>query len=238
MSPDRRLSYRESPSGDAAIRAEVSGTRGQALGHVKDLSLLGAAIQFSFEQTTPFVSGEKVTLKIHFQQERSVQVEAVVRTQTEMDGCWQLGFTFIAPSAIRSKLPAELLRSFNERAAFRVEPSVTLPVELRLPKPGFHVSGRMRDISVDGLGVVTDASAGKRLAPGLEVSAEFRLPGQDRPLVCDALIHNRRTLNREAVLVGLRFGRGGSSDAVSQLRNLTDYVMNRQREWLRTRVGR
>ena len=237
MSQERRLSYRDSPSGDAAIRAEVSGRRGQALGHVKDLSLLGAAIQFSVQQTTPFVSGEKVTLNLHFQQERSVQVEAIVRTQTELDGCWQFGFIFIAPSAIRSKLPAELLRSFNERAAFRVEPSVTLPVELRIPK-GFHVSGRMRDISVDGLGVVTDASAGNRLVPGLEVKAEFRLPGQDRSLVCDALIRNRRTLNHEAVLVGLRFGRGGSSDAVSQLRNVTGYVMNRQREWLRTRVGR
>ena len=165
MSPERRLNYRDSPSGDTGIRVEVSGERGQASGHVKDLSLYGAAIQFGVEQTTPFVSSERVTLVFHFQEERSVQVEAVVRTQTEMDGFWQLGFVFIAPSAIRAKLPAGLLRSFNERAAFRVEPDVAVPVELQIPSLGCQASGRMRDISFDGLGVVTDAGIGNRLVP-------------------------------------------------------------------------
>ena len=230
--------YRDSPSGDPAIRAEVSGERGQASGHVKDLSLQGAAIQFSVEQTTPFGSSERVTLVFYLQQERSVQVEAIVRTQTEMDGFWQFGFVFVAPSAIRAKLPAGLLRSFNERAAFRVEPSVTAPVEMQIPSLGFQASGRMRDISFDGLGVVTDGGTGNRLVPGLEVGVEFTLPGQERPLVCDALICNRRALNKGALLIGLRLEWKGSSEAASRRRNVTDYVMTRQRELLRARVGR
>ena len=83
--------------GDAAVRAEVSGVHGQAFGRVKDLSLTGAAVQFGVEQTTAFVSGEKTTLVFHFQYERPVQVEVIVRTQTEMDGFRQFGFTFLTP---------------------------------------------------------------------------------------------------------------------------------------------
>ena len=180
MFPEGRLHYRGSPTRHGAIRAEVSGEHGQAFGRVKDLSLTGAAVQISVDQEVAFSSGEKVTLILHFEQERSVQVEASVRTQTEMDGFLQFGFLFLVPSAIRAKLPAKLLRSFNERAAFRVEPGALVPVELQIPNLGFHASGGMRDISVDGLGVVVDEGAGKQLAPGLEVSAEFALPGQDR----------------------------------------------------------
>ena len=232
------FTYRDSPSGDTVIRAEVSGERGQASGHVNDLSLYGAAIQFSVEQTTPFDSSERVTLVFHFPQERSVQVEAIVRTQTEMDGFWQFGFVFIAPSTIRAKLPGGLLRSFNERAAFRVEPSVTVPVKLQIASLGFHASGHMRDISFDGLGAVIDAGTGNRLTPGLEACVEFTLPGQDRLLTCEAVIRNRRALSKGALLIGLRLDWRGSSDTASRRRHVTDYVMTRQRELLRARVER
>lgn len=220
--------------GEAAVRAEVSGERGQAFGRVKDLSLTGAAVQVSVEQTTAFASGEKVTLILHFQQERPVQVQAIVRTQTDMDGFRQFGFTFLAPAAIRAKLPPGLLRFFNERAAFRVAPDGPVPVELKILMLDLHAPGRLRDISVDGLGVVVDEGAGKELAPGLEVSAEFTLPGQDRPVICEALIRNRTALKKGAVLIGLRVNQKGSLDFVS--RHVTEYVMTCQRERLQGRV--
>ena len=238
MSSERRRSYRDSPRGDAVIRVEVAGERGQAVGQVKDLSLTGAAVQISVDQNTPFVSGEKLTLILHFEQERSVQVQAVVRTQTEMDGFWQFGFAFVSPSAIRATLPPGLVRSFNERAAFRVAPNVPVLVELQISDLGFHTSGRMCDLSVGGLGVIVDDGAGKQLAPGLVVSTEFTLPGQDRSLELEALIRNRRTLKQGAVCIGLCFDRTASSDFVAQLRNVSTFVMTRQRQWLRARVQR
>ena len=238
MSSERRSSYRDSPSSNAAVRVEVSGERGRALGRVKDLSLTGAAVQISAEQTTAFVSGEKVTLLLHFQQGRPVHVEAIVRTQTEMEGFWQYGFAFLTPSAIRAKLPASLLRAFNERAAFRVEPDVPVAVELCMSNRGFRVPGHMRDISFDGLGVVVHDEAGAQLAPGLDVSAEFRLPGQDRFLICEALIRNRRTLKKGVVLLGLRFNRKSPSSVGSHFRDVTEYVMTRQRQWLQDRIER
>ncbi len=238
MSSERRIRYRDSPTGDAAIRAEVVGEHGQAVGRVKDLSLSGAAVQIRVDQYTAFVSGEKVTLILHLEQERSVQVEALVRTETQMDGFWQFGFAFVAPSAIRAKLPAGLLRSFNKRAAFRVDPDVPVPVELKNSDRDFQASGRLRDISVDGLGVVVDTVSGQHLAPGLDVSAEFTLPGQEQTLRFEALICNRRTLKQGAVLIGLRIDRKASADCVVQIRNVTEFVMTRQREWLQARVER
>ena len=238
MSPETRIGDRDSPRGNADIRAEVTGERGQASGHVKDLSLTGVAVQIGVEQNAAFVSGEKVTLVIHFDEARSVEAEAIVRTETEMAGFRQFGFAFLAPSAIRAKLPAGLLRSFNERAAFRIEPDTPVPVELEAADLGVRASGRIHDLSVDGLGVVVDDGAGIQLTPGLDVTAEFTLPGQDRPLTCEALICNRRTLRRGAVLIGARFDRERSSDVASQVRSVTDYVMTRQREWLQARVER
>ena len=220
--------------GDAAVRAEVSGVHGQAFGRVKGLSLTGAAVQFGVEQTTAFVSGEKATLIFHFRHERPVQVEAIVRTQTEMDGFRQFGFTFLTPLAIRAKLPPSLLRFFSERAAFRVAPDGPVPVELKSSMLDLRVSGHLRDISVDGLGVVVDEGAGKELVPGLNVSAEFTLPGQDRPLMCEALIRNRSSLKNGAVLTGLRVNRKGSLNFVSL--NVTEYVMIRQRASLQARA--
>jgi len=236
MSRQQLSSEQGLPSSDAGIRADVDGARGRASGRVTDLNLTGVAVQIGVAQPPAFVHGESVTLVLHFDTARSVQIEAIVHTHTEMDGFDQFEFAFVDPSAIRATLPAGLLRWFNERATFRVELKEAVPVRLENVDLGIDVSGSVRDISADGLGILIDTDAGTCLAPGLEVSAEFTLPRQDRALICQALICNRRTLQNETSAIGACFQWQRSSASASQRRDVTNYVMARQREYLKARV--
>ena len=235
MPSARRSGYRGSLKGDAAIRAEVGGESGPAFGDVLDLSLKGTAVQISLDQDPAFVIGETVTLTLRFERGRSVQVEASLRARTDLDGFRCFNFAFLNPSALRAKLPAALLWSFNERDAFRVEPEGLVPVNLQIVGTGSLTSGRMRDVSVDGFSVLLDDGAAKQLSPGVHVSAEFTLPGHDGPVTFHASIRSRSTL-AGSVLIGLRFDRDPSSAFVSQRRTVIDYVMTRQRDWLQARV--
>ena len=133
------------------IGAEIRGKHGQVSGQVTELSVSGADVKLDLAQDHTLSHGETVTLVVSFANGKSVQADAIVRSKTEMDGYLQYGFDFVAPSAIRAKLPADLLRLFNERAAFRVEPSVEVRVSLRGAEQEFHAHGRMLDISIDGL---------------------------------------------------------------------------------------
>ena len=120
--------------------------------------MTGAAVRFDRELDFPFATGDRVTLVIRFDDGRSVQADAFVRTRTEMDAALQFGFEFAEPSAIRAKLPAHLLTAFNERAAFRVEPDSLVLVALEMPEQELRATGHMHDVSVDGLGVIVDGT--------------------------------------------------------------------------------
>ena len=136
MPSERRFLYRGT-LGDEAIRAEVSGESGQASGDVlEDLSLKGTAVRIALKQDPTFFIGEKVTLNLHFKQTRSIQVPATVRTRTELDEFRRFRLAFLEPSALRAKLTSGLLRLFNERDAFRVEPDVAVYVTLEIPGMG------------------------------------------------------------------------------------------------------
>ena len=101
----------------------------------------------------------------------------------------------------------------------------------------FKTTGRMRDVSSDGVGVIVDGESEKRLARVVQVSVTFLLPGQGRPLTFEAWICKRFRLDDEnAVCYGLSWDPAGSSDFASQQQRVTDYVMTRQRELLQSRV--
>ena len=220
---------------DSAIRAEVRGKSCQVSGQVTDLRVTGAAVRVDVAQDGTFAEGERVTLVLGFEDGRSVQADATVQSETEMDGYLQFGFSFVTPSAIREKLPPDLLTAFNERAAFRVAPRSPVSVLLQASEGDLSATGHLRDISVDGLGVIVDHHD-ERLTPGLEVDVGFSLPGVAGTLSCAAQIRNRRALRKKTMRVGLCFDWTRSSDAAARIRQVTDFVMARQREQLQSRV--
>ena len=233
----RRFAYGISGERDLALRGKVSGESGQAFGEVLDLSLTGCVVWFAIEQSPRFFIGEKVALSVDGDRAGAVRVLATVRARTELDGFRRFEFAFEISSALRARLSVGLLRSFNERKAVRVEPGVTVLVTLQIPSRGFQTTGRMRDVSVDGVGVVIDFESERTLSRVLQVGVEFTLPDGGRPMRLEASIRNRSRLDDgHGVYIGLCFDpQTSSADFVCQ-RKLTEFVMARQRELLQVLV--
>lgn len=231
MVAERRFAYRVSLEADEAIRARISGDACQSVGEITDLSLTGATVRIGLEEDAHFAVSENVTVSLDPKRMRSVQVLAIVRSRTELDGFRNFGLAFPNPSILRARLSAGLLRLFNERHSFRVEPTEQDRVDVEISGKGYLATGHMRDVSADGLAVVIDLEAERILSNVVHVNVQFQLPGQDRPVAFQAEIRNRYELvGDETVCVGLRFDPEASSNFASQQRSVTDYVMVRQRE--------
>ena len=181
MQTERRDAYRVAVSGDDAISAEVIGKSGRAVGEVADLSLKGAAIRFPLAQDPTFGVGALVTVLLHCGQNEVVEVEATVQTRTELNDTRRFGFTFSDSRALRVKLNAGLLELFNQRKAFRVEPNAAAPVTVRIRVDEREMTGRLRDISTDGVGVLMDAAAEDQLSHVLDVNLVLHLPDEGAP---------------------------------------------------------
>ena len=117
------------------------------------------------------------------------------------------------------------------------EPSAKVPVAVQIESATFQATGRMLDISADGMAVALDGESDKSLSGVLEVSVEFLLPGQQRPVTFQAWIRKRSSLDdQDVICYGLSWDPTGSSDFHAQQDRVSDYVVARQRELLQSRV--
>ena len=240
MQTERREAYRVSVSGDDAVTADVTGESGRANGGVVDLSLKGATVLFPVAQAPNFAVGESVTVDLHSAKAslRLVQVRATVQTRSELEDARRFGLTFSDPAVLRSKLCARLLRLFNQRKAFRVKPSESAPVDVRVCIEELEVVARLRDISSDGVGLLMDAESEARLSRVVNVIVKLQLPPDSRTLTFRASIRNRTRQDAEgAVHYGLRLEPSGTTDFSEQQTHVVNYVMDRKRELLHSRVG-
>ena len=138
MTAERRFAYRVLPEADEVIRATVSGDVCQSTGEVVDLSLKGATVCIALEEDPTFYLSEKVTLTLNSKRMQSVQFLATVQSRTEWDGFRRFGLVFPNPSILRARLGVGLLRMFNERHSFRVEPSAQERVGVKISGKGFQ----------------------------------------------------------------------------------------------------
>ena len=231
MTAERRFAYRVLPEADEVIRATVSSDVCQSTGEVVDLSLKGATVRIALEEDPTFYLSEKVTLTLNSKRMQSVQFLATVQSRTEWDGFRRFGLVFPNPSILRARLGVGLLRMFNERHSFRVEPSAQERVGVKISGKGFLATGHIRDVSADGVAAVIDLEAERRLSNIVHVNVEFKLPGQDRSVTFQAAVRNRyRLACYETVCIGLRFDPEASPDFASQQRCVADYVEVRQSE--------
>ena len=140
MPTERRKAYRVSPTGDNAMQAEITGENENAVGKVLDVSLMGATVLIATSPSPTFAIGELVDA--HFQSAPTghIEVQAKIQSRSELDDSRRFGLTFIDSDALRAKLNIKLLRLFNQREAFRVEPSAATPVEIRMCAEGSEVA--------------------------------------------------------------------------------------------------
>ena len=242
MSDERRNAYRVAVE-DAEIRAEIVSESGPAVGEVLDLSLHGATIRVPLDRQPNFFVGETITLRLESKRMKPVEIIATVQARTEQDRSRRFGLAFANPAVLHAKLSTGLLRFFNERSAFRVEPSITLPVTIegtdQMNEGGACVAtGHLRDISADGMGVVIDGQDERALAHIVQVGIEVTLPGDVHPLSLRATIRHRSQLTADgAVYIGLLFDPETSHNFVSQRQHITEYVTTLQGDLLQQLVG-
>lgn len=240
MQTERREAYRVPVSGDDAVTADVTGEKGRANGEVVDLSLKGATILFPVAQGPNFTVGESVTLDLHSVKAslRLVQVRATVQARSELEDARRFGLSFSDPAVLRSELSARLLRLFNQRKAFRVEPSDSVPVDVRVCVEELEIVARLQDISSAGVGLLMDAESEARLSRVENVILKLQLPPDGRILTFRASIRNRTRQEAEgAVHYGLRLESSGTPRFSEQQTDVVNYVMDRKRDLLLSGVG-
>lgn len=233
MSEELRNAYRVNVEG-AGIHAEISGQNGRAVGDALDLSLLGATIRIPLDQSPHCFVGETVTVKLESKQMKLVDIVATVQVRAERAGFVRFGLAFTNPAALHARLRTALLRFFNERGAFRVEPREALPVRVQTHDQSLVTTGHLSDISVDGAGIVIKGISEQALSKVIEVTVEFTLPGQDHSIALQASIRHRSIVPvDDSVYVGLLFDAEASPDFIDQQRDITAYVASLQGDLLR-----
>ncbi len=233
MPEEQRDAYRVDVEG-AEIHAEISGENSRAGGYALDLSLHGATIRVPLDQHPHFFVGETVALRLESKQMKPVEIVATVQVRTERDDSTRFGLAFANPAVLHAKLRTVLLRFFNERGAFRGEPSVALPVTVQTHDQSLVTTGHLCDISADGAGIVITGMSEQALSKFVEVAVEFTLPGQDHPIALHASIrHRSRMPVDDSVYIGLSFDTEASPNFIAQQRDITAYVASLQGDLVR-----
>ena len=237
MSGERRNAYRVAVEG-SEIHAAISGENRRAAGNALDLNLHGATVQIPLDQHPDFFVSETVMVRLESKRMKPVEVVATVQVRTERDESRRFGLAFANPAILHAKLRTGLLPFFNERSAFRVEPSVALPVTVQTHDQSFVTTGRIHDICADGVGVVIDGVSEQTLSRFVEVGIEFTLPGQSRPTGLRASIRHRSSGPADdSVYIGLLFDPETSPNFIAQQQDIDTYVASLQGEMLRQLVG-
>ena len=233
MSEEQPDAYRVDVEG-AEIHAEISGENGRAVGDALDLSLHGATISIPLDQRPHFFVGEGVTVRLESKQMKLVEIVATVQVRTERADSTRFGLAFANPAALHAKLRTVLLRFFNERGAFRVEPSEALPVTVQTHDQSLVTTGHLSDISADGAGIVIKGISEQTLSKFVEVEVEFTLPGEEHPIALHASIRHRSQVpGDDSVYIGLLFEAEASTNFIDQQRQITAYVASLQGDLLR-----
>ena len=239
MPTGKRLAYLSPPEDEDedVIRAEVGGENGDVAGDVLDVSLKGAAVRIALEHDPTFAIGERVNLTLDSDTLGSATIQATVRARSELSGFRRFDFAFPNPDTLRRQLNAKFMRFFNERKAFRIEPSPETPIDVHMTSETYQPTGRLRDLSADGVGIIVDGESERRLARVVDVGITFALPGHARPVSFQASIRKRFRLDgTDGVCYGLSWDPEVSDFSTHQQR-VIDYVMVRQRELLQTRAA-
>ncbi|MBL8614594.1 MAG: PilZ domain-containing protein [Deltaproteobacteria bacterium] len=248
---NRRRQYRVTAEFDRLVQVELLGPKVHATNvRLLDLSAGGAGIVLPSRASGVLRMRDRIELRlISAALTEPVRMFARISHLDEREREPTVGLEFESWREHRALLDSELKTLFNEREAFRVDPTHREPVELRIvgrPKDGLlaatrpvgarlsaPVEAQLRDISVTGLGV-------KLLGPltgpwgatdGLRVEA--RLPGDSQGVTLEVELRYLRPHAEGVTLAGLRLTEDTTPHARRARAAVTRYVMDRQRAILR-----
>ncbi len=234
---DRRKQYRVTAEFDELVHIEFRGPK-VVCDNVRllDLSAGGAGVELPRSATGMLRLRDRVEMSLRSPKLRSpLEMVARICHVDERQPKPKLGLSFESWRDHRALLDSELRTLFNEREAFRVEPSIADPIDVEIQaKAGrLVVHGEVRDLSVLGFGLWIPPSAMDHLSPGAKVAVHFKLPGEDEAITAPCQVRFvRREEGRDRALTGLRMAEGLRVRPQAR-QAVTRYVMGRQRELLR-----
>jgi c-di-GMP-binding flagellar brake protein YcgR len=205
-------------------------------GRLLDVSGSGAGARFPAAGCPILAVGQEIDLVFTSQRlEAPAAVRARIQHRAEEEGFRRYGFRFLDEKQLHAELPSALLELFNRRRALRVTPDPESPIAVVLegPRGSPRAEGRLADVSAIGVGVSLDPDAESALANIDRVVVSLALPGAGPPVTLAGRIRYRRLAGAE-IRYGIAFDPGQSQDFTREQDRITRYVMERQRDLLRT----
>jgi c-di-GMP-binding flagellar brake protein YcgR len=212
--------------------------------HLMDISAAGAAIAF-LESTRTEVetmlrsSREAPTVRIESQRlAESLEIACRVAHLHEVSAGVICGVAFLRRVDETVNLDKALLRVFNRRGAVRIEPDSSVPIQVSIcDENGTTIAtGRMRDLSLTGIGITVQPQAVATVANGTAVRLRFSIDGEAFDL--ESTVRFGRTLSETPPgeplpvttgILGIEFDPEAREKPANR-RRLADWVMGRQRE--------
>ena len=233
---NRRRQYRVRPAIAKQIQIELIGPRVRTSSvRLLDLSAAGAGLELPRSVHGLLRSGDLMHLKIS--SDRLAEPLVMNGRLCHVDeGAEQprVGLRFVDWRKHRDALDVELKGLFNEREAFRVEALADRPVRLEVECGTGLVVGRLRDLSLLGIGLQLDRAGGPITDEA--VSLRLFLPTLEAPVLAVAEV---RYVG--ALALGTQVGLELVADRREQTRLqrvLAPWIMERQRALARLGLAR
>ncbi len=232
----RRQSYRTETGGDIQVWIRSQGAPDLAV-DVLDLSAGGAGLLRGRPDGRRLTRGEPIQLVLTCRHLRDPLIIAgqVVHVRADDDPMMQrLGIAFDEWDERRETLVPRIRAVFNKRRAVRVEPRPGERIGVQLKSvAGFRTyEGELVNLSTGGLAVRMPASAGERIEDNAQVEVRFRIPGEKSAYRVECTLRHRFPWTEDGgrtVYMGLQLPAKEQVDP-SFLRQISSYVMDRQRE--------
>ena len=193
-----------------------------------DLSRGGVALRLPQSVCAAIPEGQRVEIEFRpTAQGEPFMVPAEARHWREEDGGCRYGFKFLDPQKALERLDRAFWRLFNRRRAMRVAPAPETPVEVRLEWQDTSASGRLVDISTEGVTVELPAEKAGEESNRARVS--LVLPESKEAMVVDGLIRYRMRKD-DKIRCGVEFIIKRDDFPDSQMSILSEYVKRRESE--------
>ena len=224
---NRRQHYRVQPSRAERIEiALVTADLPPDPVRLLDLSAAGAGLELPESAQGALKTDQEVTLRVLSDKLLApIDLKGLVCHVDERAPRPCVGLRFVDWREHRALLHSELRSLFNERAAFRASPPTNRRVRVEVQTPGGRMAGRLRDLSVTGVGVELDELGGA--VPGDAVGVTVMLPPPFGLVVALAEVRHIQTRERRPIM-GLFLVTDRREEARLQ-REIAPWVMARQR---------
>ncbi|MCP5020279.1 MAG: PilZ domain-containing protein [bacterium] len=149
----------------------------------------------------------------------------VIRSVPQGPGQTLIALQFINTGNLYSQLDNAMGRYFSRRRNNRVHPDKGKVIDVKVADGSTQFTGKIYDISTEGIGITLSQEEGRQLHPDMPLSAAFMLPNSDQLIQGEISVRQRRMMG-DMAFVGALFSEQfcGYSDI------FVDYVKMRKLE--------